>query len=485
MGVINSNNLYPILWAADNFSTHEDPSLRINEYLVANNVFTANIRNDSGQPDAWRDYQQILSELGLIYSTEIVRQITLTPIGIAYLDKLVSYSELMTLQALRYQYPNGHKIMISPSLRKDLQGSDLAKLNNLVEVQSSTKVLIRPAVLIWQIIRILGNHGSEHTFLTFDEIRNYVMRCTDHSEMLSCVEAIMNARIEGVSLPALLGTRGRRNMQDWMKFLSKTPIFETERQILKISYSGYANCGDIDNICSILATEKTFWEPTSLNKQDRISWYSFFGSLDLELDFTNFSGIGFNTEEELEFDPPSQEGSMSEARFISLQAFNEESLRGLKVREGKSSTTIDVSYDAEIADKQHRLHDRMVVMIGSYFKNVGASVFFDPKTVDVLVQFDNLELLIEVKSVTTKNTLSKIRNAVGQICYYDYLRSKESQKQKRKMIALTAKVPDDAWYIDFLNNHLDIDLISINGQDIKIFSSSDTLNALTKPGSND
>ena len=89
---------------------------KINGYLVNNGILTANVRADSNQVDAWRDYQQILSEFGLIYSTRITKVLTLTPIAMAYLNKNLSYPELITLQLLRYQYPNGHKSQLSPSL---------------------------------------------------------------------------------------------------------------------------------------------------------------------------------------------------------------------------------------------------------------------------------------------------------------------------------------------------------------------------------
>lgn len=476
MGVINSGNLYPILWAADNFSEHDDPSLRINEYLIANNVFTANIRNDSGQPDAWRDYQQILSELGLIYSTEVSRQITLTPLGIAYLDKLITYSELMILQAFRYQYPNGHKIVISPSLRSDLDGSPLANLRNLVELQQTTNISIRPAVLIWQVLRSLGDH-SDQGFLTLDEIRNYIMRCTSHNDTEKCVAAILKSRSGREILPPLTGSRGRRNMQDWIKFLTKTPLFTIENRILRISYDGITDANNIDSICTVLSNTHTFWIPRTLDRDDRISWYSFFGSIDLRLELN--SQFDTNSIELIEsFDDQDEEYTYSKIRSIALQHLSPDSLRGLKIAESRRSTTIDVTYDAEIADQQHRLHDRMVVLISSYFVALGADVYYDPKTVDILVELNDAEFLIEVKSATSKNINSKIRTAIGQILYYDYLRSNQSPKIRRKMIALTAKAPDDAWYIDFLNGHLDIDLITLDGQNIKVYSSSELTNSV-------
>lgn len=82
---------------------------RINGYLVQNGILTANVRSDSNRIDAWRDYQQILSEFGLLYSTRISKVIRLTPVAMAYLNGNLTYGELITLQILRYQYPNGHK----------------------------------------------------------------------------------------------------------------------------------------------------------------------------------------------------------------------------------------------------------------------------------------------------------------------------------------------------------------------------------------
>ena len=105
MGRVTPDHLYHILWAANRFSRNADPAADINNYLIANSQWTANIREDSGQPEGWRDYQQTLSELGLIYSLEVIPQITPTPLGLALLDGSLGFSEVMTLQALRLQYP--------------------------------------------------------------------------------------------------------------------------------------------------------------------------------------------------------------------------------------------------------------------------------------------------------------------------------------------------------------------------------------------
>ena len=65
MGIVNARNLWQILFAAFTHSDSNDPSTLINEYLTVNRLLPPNIRRDSGQSEIWRDYQQVLSELGV------------------------------------------------------------------------------------------------------------------------------------------------------------------------------------------------------------------------------------------------------------------------------------------------------------------------------------------------------------------------------------------------------------------------------------
>ena len=78
---------------------------KINGYLVNNGILTANVRADSNQVDAWRDYQQILSEFGLIYSTRITKVLTLTPIAMAYLNKKPFLSRIDYLTITKVSVP--------------------------------------------------------------------------------------------------------------------------------------------------------------------------------------------------------------------------------------------------------------------------------------------------------------------------------------------------------------------------------------------
>jgi hypothetical protein len=113
MGRVTADHLYNTLFAANTYARSNDPASEINAYLIANEQWTANVRKDSGQPEGWRDYQQVVSELALIYSVRLTPQITLTPLGLTILDRSMGFTEVMTIQALRFQYPNGHHVGIS------------------------------------------------------------------------------------------------------------------------------------------------------------------------------------------------------------------------------------------------------------------------------------------------------------------------------------------------------------------------------------
>ena len=282
MGRVTPEHLYHILWAANKFSRNADPAADINNYLIANHQWTANVREDSGQPDAWRDYQQSISELGLMYSQEVLPDITPTPLGLALLDGSMGFSEIMTLQALRMQYPNGHHVMMSTPQRNELAGTAYANVGSFAELQVLVGVMIRPAVLAWRVLRRLTELGSAPE-LTVTEFETYLMRCSTNADFAACAAAIDAARRDGAAL-ARLGPRQRRNTQDWIKFLRLTSIFSVtdERQpVLTLSGFGAQHIAELDEICTALENPDTFWQPGTVSQAGRLRWYSQFGGVDL------------------------------------------------------------------------------------------------------------------------------------------------------------------------------------------------------------
>src|SRR5438270_497224 len=99
MGTVGPKSLYKILKAAAENAGSAAPATAINARVIADGIFTADIRE--GQPAAWRDYQQVLSNLGLMYSTQLQRRVTITPVGLAYLDGALGFTGVLATQALR------------------------------------------------------------------------------------------------------------------------------------------------------------------------------------------------------------------------------------------------------------------------------------------------------------------------------------------------------------------------------------------------
>lgn len=473
MGRVTPEHLYHILWAANRFSRNADPPADINNYLIANQQWTANVREDSGQPDAWRDYQQTISELGLMYSQEVLSDITPTPLGLALLDGSLGFSEIMTLQALRMQYPNGHHVMMSAPQRNELAGTAYANVGSFAELQSLAGVMIRPAVLAWRVLRRLLDLGSAAE-LTVDEFESYLMRCSTNGDFIACADAIVAARQGGPSLPRL-GSRQRRNAQDWIKFLRLTSIFsvtDPPQPLLTISNFGHAHAAEIDELCSALESPDTFWQPETVSQADRLRWYSQFGGVDLSI--PELPSVEA-TEESREFvgglEEDDQRGGFEDGLTggnIQLRTF-----QGIELpTPPPANLTIQSVYDAELTNTAHRLHDQMVLLIARTCQAKGASVFEDPGSVDLLVQHQQHEFIIEVKSVTPRNFIARLRYALGQVLHYDFLRSAATQMPRRKVVAFAAQIPANSWSVDFVNNHLDMDLLTLQSGRLLVHSPS-------------
>lgn len=476
---VTSRELYYFLLTAAGNSDAPAPSLNINQIMSANGILTSNVRQDSGQPETWRDYQQILSQLGLIFSTRAQRSITPTPLGQAYLDGMFGFSEVITLQAFRYQYPNGHNLQISSGLIEALQGTPYATVRPFSRLQQQAGVQLRPAVLIWRVLRQLQLRG-EQAQISVEDIDTYLMRCVTHSDTDACVNALISSRQGSVSLPPLSQTRlaTRRDAQEWCRLLLKTPLFTGDGNALRISSYGSQCATDVDSMCDDLEQPSSFWAPATFDINDAKSWYAWFGSVDIGVSSIPPVSTDDSEEELKEFQDGREDDDERGADVISsaggqiqLREFDPASFLSLD-REVRSEggTTIESSYDAALSNRAHRLHDQMVILIGNTCRAKGAIVRDDPDTLDLLAEFQNVEFLIEVKSATPRNFVKRVRYALGQVIHYDYLRSTQSDLPRRKVIAVAARVPQSSWCVPFLNTYLDIDLLSLEGQNLRVTS---------------
>lgn len=253
---------------------------KINNYLVENSILTANVRADSNQVDAWRDYQQLLSEFGLIYSTRLSKMLVLTPIAMAYLNHSLTFKELLTLQLLRYQYPNGHKSQLSPSLVKSFEKG--FKFDSFTALQAYYNIQIRPAVLLWTILSKLWEEG-EQPILSLDEVQTYAVRCVEMSDYSICTKSIIESRHEENTLQPL--PRARRNMSDWIKLLSQSLLFKSNGDGNTLSLSTYSitQRKSVEDVCNKLSQSDSFWhyEKDGYKK----AWFDYYGNYDISIEY--------------------------------------------------------------------------------------------------------------------------------------------------------------------------------------------------------
>ena len=394
--------------------------------------------------------------MALIFSTEVSPRITPTPLGLAVLDGSIGFTELLTIQALRFQYPNGHHVHVSPAQRLALRATPYQQGRTFAGIQTLARVLLRPAVLVWDVLRSLMESGAE-AVLSRDEAERHLLRCSTNAESTLAARGILAAR-NGRRPPPRLDQRERRNVQDWFRFLAQTAVFSLEgEQQIRLSDFAIQNVESINAYCRAAVLPESFWNFAAHGRNARHAWYSWFGSVDLgELSAVvtpseqgaNEYVAGEEAEDQLDELPT----------HIVLRQFELPEQRAARHNRPPS---IESVYSSELVDRAHRLHDNMVRLIGATCSRKGARVFEDPATVDLLVDFRDTEFLIEVKSVNSRNLVRKIRLAIGQVWHYDYLRSLQRQAQRRRAIAVTGNISDNHWSVPFITRHIDMDLICL------------------------
>lgn len=281
MGRINSKEIFFLLSAAYEFGQHSDYRTLVNQFLVSQEVFTPNIRADSGKVDAWRDYQQILPELGLIYSTRYIKQPQLTTIGLMYIDSVVGYSELFSTQVLGYQYPNGHKTDISPAIKKELSQAGIAIPNNRIELDTHFNILIKPGVLILQILIELYRTGNAPTINT-QECLLALVPARNNNQWQESYYRLLQLRQGEISL-SQADTRRLRDVQEWFQFMGQSDFVIKRGNQISLSPSALERISLIQNILDFHTEPRNFWIPESSDKQaNALNWYDFYANPNIE-----------------------------------------------------------------------------------------------------------------------------------------------------------------------------------------------------------
>ena len=255
-------------------------------------------------------------------------------------------------------------------------------------------------------------------------------------------------------------------MQDWIKILDQTPLFYSDcARSNSICLSSYSinQAEAIMAICNYLCKPETFWIYTN-NPSFKYEWFNFYGEIDLGTSWI----------------PKQEEESTADINEIPLvDKFDEiqnniqgsielKEFKPVFVSDNNSHKAMVSVYDYKKSERGHKLHDSMVNLIASKCIEKGAEVSYDPKTVDLYIKYKSQEFLVEVKSITPSNFITRLRTAIGQVCLYDYLMHRDKNIGGRLGLAFTASIPKHNWSVPFITNYMNMDLLYMDSNSLSI-----------------
>ncbi|MDA1557011.1 hypothetical protein PDK45_18770 [Bacillus cereus] len=430
--------LFELLNAAHYYRNHEDKEDYINDHINALGLLPANIRE--GKSDIWRDYQQILPELGIMMSTRYTDTPELTNLGLQWLDGEITFEELMTNQGLKYQYPNGYKLQLPKNLNGIIG-------NNRAEIDFNHGVLIKPGVLILRILIEL-NKSEESIFeeksLSVEEVALALMPIRRNNEWQLGLEKLQEIR----STDSIqVDNRIKRHLQEWFRFLNYGKLFTVENRRLKINPSLLSE--NLEELCNSHEDINTFWNPTDFQNPSSIhtEWFEHYGNVNFDNYWTENDAVTIDEE---------NSGKLSKDVLINLTAFveqeksfNDSPRTGARTRQ----------WDIEKYKESSLLHELIVNELNQVLANQGFLNYMDKNSVDLFSTKEGKSVIFEVKTLNAKNFMSRIRLGIGQLLEYKYRYQTTNGINPEAYLVINGDFELPEWIEDFLVNFLNVGLI--------------------------
>lgn len=459
MGKVSSGTLFALLEIAYRFRHQSNYETLINRALVSEGVLTPNIR--SGKVDAWRDYQQILSELGLIYSTRYIEPPRITSVGLMYVDGSIGYSELLSTQVLNYQYPNGHKTTISRALKEQLSANGITVPRNRLELDLNSGVLIKPGILILQVLLELYRRGESPTINTC-ECLFALVPTKRNNEWLDALSRLIRLRREGISIS--VDQREHRHVQEWFQFLGQSDFAIKQDNRITLSSLALNSIDSLQSALDFYSQPEMFWFPTaSSNRENALSWYGFFGSPSIESQWITPDEL--RSQEYLSENYPDHElldeidspVATTEGSEINLRPFSPNVPEAVDV-----NTPINVENilqgRSRLRDKT-RQHQEIVARLAARLTELSYNVADDPNSVDLLAEKNGSEIIFEVKTINRRNFQPRIRLGVGQLSEYRFRRQLQTEVRPSSILVLGNTLQLPRWAHDYFASDVNIGLI--------------------------
>lgn len=412
--------LVGLLATAALFEGSADKGPELNLTLAKSNIVTRNLREGKASP--WRDYQQVLPEIGLMISTQTSPHITLTDIGRSFLAGSLEHTDLMTLQMMRYQYPNGYKSQT---------------LNAFV----TNGVSVRPGLMLLRGLIELYRKGI--VSLSIDQIiLHFLQNKSDVEWRISIQEILNTAQVKS-------NFARKRNIAAWVRLLFKTSLFEPLEGDLALSDLVISRLDFFESLSDHLISLDP-WVPTP-NANNALSWFAYFGSftrvdprlqeiVEVEIEVEDISLI----QDELELVKATGNLDLAIIEFSPIDL----TLGSLpQATDDLFQSYIDGRAKLRFAKQEH---DKIVNAVAEYYIEQGWTVHHDPSSVDLLaVDGSGAARIIEVKTTTQKTMSKQVRTGVGQVLEYKYRYNRSHAPASRCDIVLNRPFPADDWHREF------------------------------------
>ena len=476
MGRVNSRDIFALLESAYRFRKYPNYRPLVNQSLVTDGIFTPNIRKDSRQVDTWRDYQQILSELGLIYSTKYTKQPQLTSIGLMYIDDTISYSELFSSQVLAYQYPNGHKTDISPSLGQELLQAGMSIPATRTELDANSGILVKPGVMILQVLVELYRQNHSPT-LDSHECLLALVPTIRNSDWQDAYTRLLKLRQTGGK--ADVDSRRLRDIQEWFQFLDRSDFAVKEDNKISLSPIALAEIEQLQNILDFHNDPATFWIPqsSSSKSENALAWYGFFGSPSIEsqwitpdeLRSQEYLSNNYPDIELLdEIDSPPAVVDVSE---INLRPFSPSIPEVVDINVDVNVENI-VRGRIRLRDKT-RQHQEIIAQLATRLTALLYNVTDDPNSVDLLAEKNGYETIFEIKTINRRNFQPRIRLGVGQLSEYRYRRQIQTQVRPTSVLVLSNMFKMQQWEYNYFSSEVNIGILCVRADSFLALTDGD------------
>ncbi|EMX0223366.1 hypothetical protein AAFZ21_003391 [Vibrio fluvialis] len=437
---------------AYNYRGMKDFSDELNNDILEAGILTENAREGKSSP--WRDYQQVLPTLGCIVSTKTEPKLTFTEIGKLAAKGEINFSDFITIQALRLQYPNGNTLS-----------------NGIYESQIGMGLRVKPGLLVLETLLELERlEGEVSATLSTDECQHFlVSHLNNELDLAPLIEAKKDS---GGAFKASRNGGARRNVQDWFQLLAKTLLFDVAKRTsisggaseLKLSKVAKENLDQVQSLVLGLK-EEGYWEPANHvlkngkpEKEVRLDWFTFYGSLPNQEIYSLWlpkldveEGID---KEGLSDTPINDPASI---RLVNV----EDSITSYKGDYIGSSTG---KSGIESRLKASALHEEMVLTLNAYFRANGFVTRADPDSVDIYATKEDKHYLIEAKTTNARNFAKQTRQAIGQLLEYRFRLGVDASL----IIAVSSVLENKSFYVKFLNE-LGISVCVVQDEEVVFF----------------